>query len=142
MCLRWRRRGRLRRRYDQRSEKKSEGELGHRFGSETTLFARAALRELTVVKRADRGARNRPMMRLAARFTREILIDHDEAQATIRLPTAARPSFAPPLLAGALARARKKAPACRVRGERVRRRPQEEEGALASNSPRFDAGGI
>ncbi len=30
--------------------------------------------------------RNRPMMRLAGRFTTDIALDHDEAQATIRLP--------------------------------------------------------
>jgi len=47
--------------------------------------------------------RNRPMMCLAARFTREIDIDHDEARATIRLPALARPSFALAPLTSALA---------------------------------------
>ena len=41
--------------------------------------------------------RNRPMMCLAGRFTTEIAIDHDEAQATIRLPAPARaPGVAAP----------------------------------------------
>jgi RimJ/RimL family protein N-acetyltransferase len=47
--------------------------------------------------------RNRPMMCLAARFTREIEIDRDEAQATIRLPALPRPPFAGPPPLGALA---------------------------------------
>jgi RimJ/RimL family protein N-acetyltransferase len=46
--------------------------------------------------------RNRPMMCLAARLTREIEIDHDEARATVRLP-AARAVVAVVRPAGALA---------------------------------------
>ncbi len=41
--------------------------------------------------------RNRPMMCLAGRFTTEVAIDQDEAQATIRLPAPAPvPGIAPP----------------------------------------------